>query len=120
MDERPLTRYAHTHDGVSVAYQVTGTGELDFVVSSALSFPIDLLWEDPGFVRFAKRLGHFTRTIWCEYRGMGASGGNFQDGLAEETADADLTAMLDAASIERVVLLGMSGGGAFAIRYAAK
>jgi class 3 adenylate cyclase/pimeloyl-ACP methyl ester carboxylesterase len=119
MAESPLTRYASTPDGVSIAYQVTGTGALDFVVSSALSFPIDLLWEDPGFVRFAKRLGHFTRTIWCEYRGMGASGGNFQDGLAEETADADLTAVLDAASCERVVLLGMSGGGAFAIRYAA-
>jgi len=120
MDERPLTRYAHTHDGVSVAYQVTGTGELDFVVSSALSFPIDLLWEDPGFVRFAKRLGHFTRTIWCEFRGMGASGGDFEDGLAEETADADLTALLDAARFERVVLFGTSGGGAFVIRYAAK
>ncbi len=120
MDDRPLTRYASTPDGVSIAYQVTGTGTLDFVVSSALSFPIDLLWEDPGFVRFAKRLGHFTRTIWCEYRGMGASGGSFQDGLAEETADADLTAVLDAVNSERVVLLGTSGGGAFVIRYAVK
>jgi class 3 adenylate cyclase/pimeloyl-ACP methyl ester carboxylesterase len=120
MDERPVTRYANTPDGVSIAYQVTGTGALDFVVSSALSFPIDLLWEDSGFVRLAKRLGRFSRTVWCEYRGMGASGGSFQDGLIEEIADADLTAVLDAAGCERVVLLGMSGGGAYVIRYAAK
>ena len=120
MDDRPLTRYASTPDGVSIAYQVTGTGAVDFVVSSALSFPIDLLWEDPGFVRFAKRLGRFTRTAWCEYRGMGASGGNFHDGLVEETADADLTAVLDTIGFERVVLFGTSGGGAFVIRYAAK
>ncbi len=120
MDDRPVTRYARTSDGASIAYQVTGAGGLDFVVSSALSFPIDLLWEDPGFVRFARRLGRFSRTVWCEYRGMGASGGNFRDQLAEDVADADLTAVLDAAGCAQVVLLGMSGGGATVIRYAAK
>ncbi len=97
---------------MSIAYQVTGTGVLDFVVSAALSFPIDLLWDDPGFVRFANRLGHFSRTVWCEHRGMGASGGNFSDQLIEDIADGDLTAVLDAAGCEQVVLLGMSGGGA--------
>jgi hypothetical protein len=88
VDERPVTRYATTPDGVSIAYQVTGDGPLDLVFLSAYTIPIDLLWEEPSFVRVAKRLGGFSRTVWCDARGHGASGGNLEDHFFEETADA--------------------------------
>ncbi len=119
VDERPVTRYARAPDGVSIAYQVTGDGPLDLVIPPGLTMPVDLFWEEPSFVRVAKRFGGFSRTVWCDDRGMGASGGNFQDRFVEEIVDADLTAVLDAVGCERVVLVGSDQGGPTVIRYAA-
>ncbi len=120
MDERPIAKYVKTPDGVSIAYQVTGDGPIDLVFPPGLAIPIDLLWEDPSFVRFAKRLGGFSRTIWRELRGVGASGGNPKDLLDEDIICGDLTAVLDAAGCERVVLVGFSLGGSTVIRYATR
>ena len=72
-----MTSYVSAPDGVSLAYQVFGAGPLDLVFFPGLALPIDLLWEDPGFVHFARRLGRFSRTVWHEGRGIGASGGHF-------------------------------------------
>ncbi|MGO9872271.1 MAG: alpha/beta fold hydrolase [Acidimicrobiia bacterium] len=117
MDERPVTRYATAPDGVSIAFQVFGEGPVDVVFASTL-VPIDLLWDEPGFVGFARRLGAFSRTVWCDARGQGASTGSFLDCYVEEIADTDLTAVLHTAGCEQVVLVGFSNAGATAIRYA--
>jgi class 3 adenylate cyclase len=119
VDERPVTRYVKAPDGVSIAYQVTGDGPLDLVFPGSSIVPIDLCWEEPSFVRFARRLGGFSRTVWCDARGVGASGGDFQEGFVEEIADADLTAVLDAVGWEQVVLGASEQAGPTAIRYAA-
>jgi class 3 adenylate cyclase len=119
VDERPVTRYAKSADGVSVAYQVMGDGPLDLVFPPTNSSPIDLVWDAPSFVRVARRLRGFSRTVWCEARGIGASGGSFQDRFIDEIVDADLTAVLDAVGCDRVVLVGPSEGGPVVIRYAA-
>src|SRR5579863_3928426 len=79
VDERPVVRYVRASDGVNLAYYVTGEGPLDLLFMPSLAIPIDLLWDEPGFVRFAKRLGRFSRTIWCDARGFGASGGAVVD-----------------------------------------
>jgi class 3 adenylate cyclase len=119
VDERPVTRYAKTADGVSLVYQVIGDGPMDLVMLAADAIAVDLLWEEPNFVRLARRLRGFSRTIWCESRGMGASGGVFLDGFDDEIAQGDVTAVLDQAGCGRVVLVGSSEGGPNAIRYAA-
>jgi class 3 adenylate cyclase len=119
VDERPVTRYAEAPDGVSVAYQVTGDGSLALVFPPAATFPVDLLWEEPGFVRVARRLGDFSRTVWCDARGQGASGGDYEDRLVDEVRDSDLTVVLDAAGCERVVLVGTGAAGPDVIRYCA-
>ena len=119
MDERPVTRYATAPDGVSLAYQVSGDGPLDLVFPPAMTVPIDLYWDEPGFVRFARRLGGFSRTVRCDGRGIGASGGNLEDGVVDEIVDVDLTAVLDAVGCGPVVLVGWNQGGAAVIRYAA-
>jgi len=118
VDERPVTRFARAPDGVSLAYQVTGDGPLDLVVSPVLGFPVDLWWEEPGFARVAKRLGGFSRTVWYDGRGQGASGGDFRDRFVDEIVDTDLAAVLEAAGCERVVLVGWSAAGPNFIRYA--
>ena len=119
VDERPVTRFAQTPDGVSIAYQVTGEGDLDLLLLSGLPIPIDMMWEEPSFVRFAKRLGRFTRTIWSEARGVGASTGDFLATQDDETVDADFLAVLDSAGCDRVVLFGCATGGPVLIHFAA-
>ena len=120
MDERPVTQYATTRDGVSLAYQVCGTGPIDVVVLSGSVIPIDLLWDQPSFLRVAERFERFARTLWCEVRGMGSSGGYYADCLRDEIADADITSLLDAAGCRRVMLVGQGDGGPTAIRYTAE
>jgi pimeloyl-ACP methyl ester carboxylesterase len=119
VDERPVTRFAKAPDGVSIAYQVAGSGPFDLLFPPGLTWPIDLFWDEPGFVRFAKRLGGFSRMLTVDFRAVGASGGEVRDLVVEEIADSDMTSVLDANGCERVVLVGTSMGGPTAIRYAA-
>jgi pimeloyl-ACP methyl ester carboxylesterase len=112
----PETHYTRSADGTNLAYQVSGDGPLDLVFVHG-GIPIDLLSEDPGFVRVRKRLGTFSRTLWFDRRGLGASEGDPRDSLAGEIFDADLTAVLDAVGFERPAMVGTGESGAFAIRF---
>ena len=115
----PETRYVRAADGTKLAYQVIGNGPLDLVVLYDFMIPADLLWDDPGFVRVARRLGSFSRTLWCESRGTGASEGDFRQLRIGEVADGDLIAVLDAVGSDQVALIGAGSGGPAAIHFAA-
>jgi class 3 adenylate cyclase len=52
----------------------------------------------------------FSRTVWFDARGMGASEGDPLDNLVGEISDADLTAVLDAVGFERAALVGADPG----------
>ena len=117
VDERPVTRYAKARDGVRIAYQVTGDGPLNVLLPPG--GPIDLAWDEPGFARFARRLGGFSRVLMFDPRGAGASSGDFGDGLVEETRHSDVTSLLDAAGCLPVVMIATDVAGPGVIRYAA-
>jgi pimeloyl-ACP methyl ester carboxylesterase len=114
MTDTPETHYTRSADGTNLAFHVSGGGPLGVVFVHGFAIPIDLLSDDPGFVRFRKRLDTFSRTVWFDARGWGASEGDPKDYLAGEIFDADLTAVLDAISFERPALVaeGLSGGRA--------
>jgi pimeloyl-ACP methyl ester carboxylesterase len=116
--ERPVTKYAKAPDGVSVAYQVSGGGALDVLFRPGMGIPIDLFWDEPRFVRFAKRLGGFSRVVMADLRGVGASGGDVRDSVVGAIGDSDVTSVLDAVGCQRVVLFGTGLGGPATIRYA--
>jgi hypothetical protein len=90
----PETHLTHSADGTSLGYLVTGDGPLDVVMLGGTSSAFELMWDDPGFRRFAKRLGSFSRTLWPEPSVHGASERWVQGNV--ETSDADLDALLDA------------------------
>jgi hypothetical protein len=94
VDDRPVTRFAQSPDGVSIAYQVSGDGERDLLLRAGMGVPIDLFWDEPGFVRFAKRLGGFTRLVMSDLRGVGASGGDLRDSVVDEIGEIDVTSVL--------------------------
>jgi class 3 adenylate cyclase/pimeloyl-ACP methyl ester carboxylesterase len=114
MTETPETHYTRSADGTNLAYQVTGDGPLDLLFLHGAVIPIDLLSEDPGFVRVRRRLDAFSRTVRFDRRGQGASEGDSRDYLRGEISDADLTAVLDAVGFARPALVaeGTSGGRA--------
>jgi class 3 adenylate cyclase len=116
----PETRYVRSSDGTNLAYQVSGEGPVDLVVMGAGPFPIDLLWDDPGFVRVSERLGRFSRVVWFQPRGTGASEGDFHLGFVGKLAASDLAAVLDAVGADRVALVGWNAGGAAAISFAVR
>jgi class 3 adenylate cyclase len=114
--DTPETRYIRSA-GTNLAYQVRGDGPLELVFEIATGIPIDLLSEDPGFNRLRRRLGSFSRTLWFDARGLGASEGDPWDSLAG-IDDADMTTLFDAVGFEQPAIVAGSVRGPTAIHFA--
>jgi class 3 adenylate cyclase len=104
--EVPETRFADTPGG-RIAYQVVGDGPIDLLVTHSPFFPIDLMWDEPSLVRFLNRLSTFSRHVWFDPRGRGASDPlpHVEERFAEAHAD-DMLALLDHLGREQVVVVG--------------
>jgi class 3 adenylate cyclase len=113
------THYTRSADGTNLAYQVSGDGPLDLMFRHGTGIPTDLLSEDAGFMRLRRRLDTFSRTVWFEGRGMGASEGHPREALARRLADADLIAVLDAAGFERLAFVSVDAVATQAIHFSA-
>jgi class 3 adenylate cyclase len=109
LTDAPKTQYTRSADGTNLAYQMSGDGPLELVFVPA-SVPIDLLSDDPGFVRLRRRLETFSRTVWLDARGMGASEGDPLASWADDISNADFTAVLDTVGFERPTLAAMDAG----------
>jgi class 3 adenylate cyclase len=104
--------YARTSGG-RVAYQVVGAGPPDVLVTKPPFLPVDLMWDEPRFVRFLNGLSSFSRHVWFDPRGTGSSDPipPVEDRLIESVVD-DMIAVLDDLGCERVIVLGANGGQA--------
>jgi class 3 adenylate cyclase/pimeloyl-ACP methyl ester carboxylesterase len=108
MSEVPETCFAETKLG-RIAYQVVGDGPIDLIAFHPPDFPIDLMWDEPRLVRFLDRLSSFSRHIWFDPRGRGASDplAHIEDRIGEWGAD-DMLALVDHLGCEQVVVLGLA------------
>jgi DNA-binding SARP family transcriptional activator/pimeloyl-ACP methyl ester carboxylesterase len=112
----PVT-YARTADGVSVAYQVAGTGPVDILSVPGFIHHLDIWWNAPTD-RLVRSLTSMGRLVVFDKRGMGLS-----DRPEEIDVDAwtlDALGVLDAVGSERAVLLGVSAGALTAVQLAAR
>ena len=66
-------RYAKTADGLSVAFQVVGAGDVDLLWVPGYQSNMELNWELPAYAKLLRRLGSFSRLIIVERRGTGLS-----------------------------------------------
>lgn len=115
--DSPVTGYART-DGIHIAYQTVGKGELDLIVAPGFVSHLDLQWTLPGFARFVRGLNRFARVILFDKRGTG---------LSDPATDADrfdrrmndILAVMDAVGTREAVLFGISEGGPLAALFAA-
>jgi class 3 adenylate cyclase len=110
------TRYADS-DGVSIAYQVHGAGELDLVFVSGFVSHSELFWQGPA-ARFFRRLAAFARLIMFDKREQGLSDRLGRPPTLEESMR-DVGAVMDAAGSDRAALFGVSEGGPMCALFAA-
>ena len=112
-------RYASS-GGVSIAYEVNGSGPVDLVYVGGWVTHIEAAREDPAMARFQDSLRRFARVVDFDKRGTGLSDRvpDAQLPTMEERMD-DIRAVMDAAGLERASLFGFSEGGSLALLFAA-
>jgi class 3 adenylate cyclase len=111
------TRYARTGD-VHIAYQVFGEGDIDLVFVPGFVSHIENYWDDPRFARWLRRMGTFARVILFDKRGTGLSDRVAELPSMDQRMD-DVSAVMNAAGIERAAIFGISEGGSLATLFAA-
>ncbi len=114
------SRYARTADGMHVAYQVTGGGDVDIVLLRAWVGDIEHEWQEPVLARMLRRLGSMGRLIRLDRRGMGLSDRLIHrpPPTLEERLD-DIRAVMDAANSKKVVLVALADASSLAALFAA-
>ena len=117
MASLPKTQYAKSGD-LHIAYQVTGSGDLDLVVVPGFVSHLEFQWEHPSSAHFLERLGSFSRLIRFDKRGTGLSDRVGGIPTLEQRMD-DVRAVMDAAGSGRAALFGVSEGGPMSILFAA-
>jgi class 3 adenylate cyclase len=118
MTAPPATEYARAPDGLQIAYQVTGSGDLDVVFMQGAVAHLELAWEDPRLSRLFDRLSAFSRLIRFDRRGMGMSGVTDRPATLDEQVG-DFGAVMDAVGSEQAVLFGTIDAGTIALAFAA-
>jgi pimeloyl-ACP methyl ester carboxylesterase len=115
----PTTRYTKLGDD-RIAFQVVGDADLDLLYVPGMLSTLDWPWEWPPTAAFIRALASFSRLIFFDRRGCGASDPVPGDRLPtwEEWAD-EARAVLDAVGSERAAILGAVDAGPAAILFAA-
>lgn len=111
-------RYALNGD-VALAYALLGDGSPDIVYIAPIS-NLEVMFENPLYARFLKRLARVGRLVLVDRRGAGLSDAYAADDLPPlEDLVTDLRAVLDAVASERPVLFGFSDAGLLCAMFAA-
>jgi pimeloyl-ACP methyl ester carboxylesterase len=118
VEPTPATKYARADDGVYLAYQVVGDGDVVLVGAPPIISNVEEIWEDPEANHFLRTIGSFCRFIHYDKRGQGMSD-RVADVPTLEQRAADLRAVMDAEGVERAVVGGISEGGTTAVLFTA-
>ena len=115
----PETQYVES-GGYYIAYQVFGEGDTDLMIIPGFTSNVEIVWEQPRYERWLRRMASFCRVILIDKRGTGLSDRVSNDNLPtlEERCD-DVKAVLDAVGSKRTAFMGSSEGGAMSVLFAA-
>jgi pimeloyl-ACP methyl ester carboxylesterase len=114
---QPEISYAKSR-GLSIAYSVAGEGPLDLVIVPGFVSHLEGSLGQPRIARPVGRLASFSRVIVFDKPGTGLSDPTDGPATLEERME-DLTAVLDAAGVERAALFGISEGALMCALFAA-
>jgi pimeloyl-ACP methyl ester carboxylesterase/DNA-binding CsgD family transcriptional regulator len=111
-------RFCAASDGVRLAYAKHGRGPPLVKASNWLTH-LEFDWESPVWRHWLEGVGRTNTVIRYDLRGCGMSDRDVGE-LSLERWVLDLETVIDAAGVERCALLGISGGAAIALAYAAR
>jgi class 3 adenylate cyclase len=115
----PDVHYAHNGD-IALAYQIVGAGPLDLVFAPQWISNLEIIWENPLYSRFLRRLASFSRLLILDPRGTGLSDRLSPHDLPPlEILMEDLAVVMDAAGSKRAVLFGCGDSGSLCAIFAA-
>ena len=117
--DAPETHYV-TVGNADVAYQVLGDGETDLLYCYGLGSHLEMFWEVPESAEYLRRLASFSRLIFFDRRGTGASDGIDRNAIPtwEEWTE-DMLAVLESVGSTRAAILATLDSGPIAIMFAA-
>lgn len=110
-------RFCRSADGTRIAYASHGSGP-PLVVASCWLGHLQYDWQSPVWRHFLDDLGEIATVVRYDERGFGLSDWMVDD-FSLEARLHDLEMVVASAGLERFALLGMSGGSAVALAYAA-
>ncbi len=113
------TRFCTSPDGVGLAYAVSGQGP-PLVKASNWMTHLDYERQSPVWRHWVRELSRGHTLVRYDERGCGLSDRDFDGTPTLESYVGDLSAVVEAAGLERFALLGLSGGGPTAIEYAVR
>jgi len=115
---RQEIRYCVTPDNVRLAYATIGEGSPIVKVATCFNH-LGFEWEGPVWRHWVRDLTERHSLLRYDGRGNGLSEWDVTD-MTFEAWVRDLETVVDAAGLEKFVLLGQSQGGAVSIEYAAR
>ncbi len=116
--DAPRIQYVSTARG-KVAFQEVGSESTSFVLVPPLAQHIEMMWEQPVFWRPIERLASGFHFVQYDKLGTGLSDPSNGRATLDERLE-ELSAVLDAAGVERAWLGGISEGGVIALAAAAR
>jgi pimeloyl-ACP methyl ester carboxylesterase/DNA-binding CsgD family transcriptional regulator len=111
-------RFCKSFDGTRIAYAVTGQG-MPLVKAPHWMTHLEYEWQSPIWRPWISALAGEYQLLRMDERACGLSDWEAKD-FSFDAFVRDLEAVVDAAGLDRFVLLGHSQGGAFAIEYAVR
>jgi pimeloyl-ACP methyl ester carboxylesterase/DNA-binding winged helix-turn-helix (wHTH) protein len=117
---RQQIHFCRAHDGVRIAYAVSGDrGGPPLVKPANWLTHLEVDWNSPVWRHWLTEMGHGHTLIRYDERGCGLSDHDAPE-LSFESWVRDLEAVVDAVGLDRFSLLGISQGCAVAIAYAVR
>ena len=116
MDAPPI-QYAHTEDGVNIAFWALGEGESVVHLHGHAYSHVGLEWNVPAMRRWYERMAETRTVVRLDLRGGGLSDHDVA-AIGIEEFSQDIDAVADATAFDRFALIGTSPTGAPAIHYA--
>jgi len=116
---RQQIRFASSHDGVRLAYAMSGAGSPVVIKAATWLSHLEQDWESPVWSHLLREMSARSTFVRYDERGCGLSDWQVTD-LSFESWVRDLEIVADAVGAERFALLGISQGAAVAIAYAVR
>lgn len=114
----PAIRFA-SNGSARLAFQSFGAGSHDIVFVPPMETHLGATWDEPVYAAFLRRLAGLGRVTIFDKRGSGLSDPVLEWPSEQERSE-DLAAVLDAAGVERPVLVGVCDGGVRCVRFAVR